>query len=55
MYGGSRLGRGAIIFPSKHKEIIKQLEYFRVKFKIFAVYANQHITEWISTFNETIK
>ncbi|MBI2128610.1 hypothetical protein HYU07_00070 [Candidatus Woesearchaeota archaeon] len=55
MYSGSRLGRGAIIFPSKHKELVKQLEYFKVKFKIFTVYANQHIMEWINTFNETIK
>ncbi len=54
MCNGSRLGRGAIIFPSKHKEIIKQLEYFKVKFKVFIVYANQHILEWLNTFNKSI-
>lgn len=54
MCNGSRLGRGAIIFPSKHKEIIKQLEYFKVKFKIFTVYANKYILEWINTFNKSI-
>lgn len=54
IYNGARLGRGAIIFPSKHKEIIKQLEYFKVKFKIFTIYANQHILEWINTFNKSI-
>lgn len=52
--GGARLGRGAIIFPSKHKEIIEQLEYFKVKFKVFTVYANLHILEWINAFNESI-
>lgn len=56
MYNGARLGRGAIIFPSKNKEIIRQLEYSKIKFKIFTVYANQHILEWINTFNKlTIK
>lgn len=55
MYNGSRLGRGAIIFPSKHKEIIRQLGYFKVKFKIFTVYANQYILEWLNTFNKSIK
>ena len=54
MYSGARLGRGAIIFPSKHKEIIKQLGYFKVKFKIFTVYANKHILEWITAFNKSI-
>ena len=54
MCNGSRLGRGAIIFPSKHKEIIKQLEYFKVKFKVFTIYANKHILEWIYTFNKSI-
>lgn len=55
MYNSARLGRGAIIFPSKHKEIIKQLEYFKVKFKVFTVYANQNILEWINMFNKTKK
>lgn len=55
MYNGARLGRGAIIFPSKHKEIIRQLEYFKAKFKIFTVYANQHILEWLNTFNKSIR
>lgn len=55
MCNGSRLGRGAIIFPSKRKEIIKQLEYFKVKFKVFTVYANQHILEWLNTFNKSIR
>lgn len=54
MYNGARLGRGAIIFSSKHKEIVKQLEYFKVKFKIFTVYANKYILDWINTFNKSI-
>lgn len=55
MYNGTRLGRGSIIFPSKHRQIIKQLEYFKVKFKIFTIWANKNIIEWIDTFNDTIK
>jgi len=55
MYNGARLGRGAIIFPSKHKEIAKQLDYFKVKFKIFTVYANPHILEWLSAFNKSMQ
>lgn len=54
MCNGARLGRGAIIFSSKNKEVIKQLEYFKIKFKIFTVYANEHILEWINTFNKLI-
>ena len=54
MYDGAKLGRGAIIFPSKHKEIINQLAYFKVKFKIFTIYADKHILEWLNTFNKSI-
>lgn len=55
LYNGAKLGRGAIIFPSKHKEIIKQLEYFKAEFKVFTVYANKHILEWINTFSKAIR
>lgn len=55
MCNGAKLGRGAIIFPSKHKEIIRQLEYFKVKFKIFTVYANKNILDWLNTFNNSIQ
>ena len=54
MYNGARLGRGAIIFPSRHKDIVRQLEYSKAKFKIFAIYADKHILEWIATFNKSI-
>lgn len=53
MSNSARLGRGAIIFPSKHREIIKQLEYFKAKFRTFVVYAHKDIVEWIDTFNES--
>jgi len=53
MCNGAKLGRGSIIFPSKHKEIIEQLGYFKVKFKTVTVYANEHILEWINTFNRS--
>lgn len=52
IYNGARLGRGAIIFPPKHKEFIEQLEHFKVTFKLFTIYANQNTLEWISTFNK---
>jgi len=54
MYNGARLGRGAIIFSCRHKEIIKQIEYFKIKFKVFTVYADKNILEWISTFNKAV-
>ncbi len=53
MCNGARLGRGAILFPSKNKEIVKQLKYFKVKFKIFTIYAYEHTLEWITTFNKS--
>ena len=55
MYDGARLGRGAIIFPSKRKEIVRQLEYFKVKFKVFTVYCNKDTLGWINTFNRSIR
>lgn len=53
--GGAKLGRGSIIFPVQHKEIIKQLEYFKVRFKTFTIYANKDILEWINNFNKSIR
>ncbi len=52
---GAKLGRGAIIFPSKNIELVKQLEYFKVKFRTFIVYANEDILEWINNFNKFIE
>lgn len=53
MFSGAKLGRGSIIFPSKHKEIVKQLEYFKIKYKTFTVWANKDILEWINTFQKS--
>lgn len=52
---GAKLGRGSIIFPYNHKELIKQMEYFKVKFRTYTVYANNNILEWIDTFNKSTK
>lgn len=50
LYNGARLGRGTIIFSPRHKEIINQLKYFKVKFKTFNIYANKQILDWINSF-----
>lgn len=47
-YGGAKLGRGAVILQSIYKKtIIRQFNYFKIKYKIFIIFGDKNLIDWI--------